>query len=178
MENLENEARPLLIPMLRNEEVTMRPEEQRILARWATLKMLVAQEGHGDMKRVIPRDRYRLFYAERSLPVGAQVWVGRYNGGGSWPTNYQYRELFMTMHGQEEPPVPNAYLVGFTVGYLAFIYWGHEIQRGPIANVRQVESYLTPIWPATGIVKWPPPALMGADGLELVMDHFLQGGWI
>jgi len=178
MEALEDEARPLLIPMLQNQEVKLHPEEQRILARWATLKMLIAQEGHGNVKRVIPPNRYRLFYVDRKLPVGAQIWIGRYNGGGSWPTNYQYRELFITMHGQEEPSMPNAYLVGFTIGYVAFIYWGHEMSRGPVANTKQVESYLTQIWPATGVAAWPPPALMEADGLSLVLDRFLQGRWI
>jgi hypothetical protein len=31
-------------------------------------------------------------------------------------------------HG--EPDRPNAYVVGFTVGYVAFLYWGHEIEDG------------------------------------------------
>ena len=125
MAGLEREVAPLLTPMLLDEEVTLRPEEQRTVARWATLKMLVAQEGHGEVKRIISRDRYRLFYVDRSLPIGAQVWIGRYNGAGSWPTSYQCRELFITMQGQDEPPLPNAYLVGFTVGYVAFLVWGH-----------------------------------------------------
>lgn len=178
MAALEDEAAPLLIPMLYNEEVTLRPEEQRTVARWVTLKVLVAQEGHGDMKRVIPRERYRLFYADRSLPIGAQVWIGRYNGAGAWPTNYQYRELYITMQGHDEPPSPNAYLVGFTIGYLAFLYWGHEIERGPVADTRQVASYLTQVWPATGLAKWPPLGLMEADGLEFVMKRFPIQGWI
>lgn len=178
MEALEREAAPLLIPMLHNQEKALRPEEQRIVARWATLKMLVAQESHGEMTRVIPSDRYRLFYTNRSLPVGAQVWIGRHSGAGSWPTNYQYRELFMTMQGQDEPSLPNAYVLGFTIGYLAFVYWGHEMRHGPRADVQEIEPFLSQVWPATGVAKWPPPALMEADGLEFVMGQLTGRGWL
>jgi len=178
MEELEREAAPCLTPMLLNEERVFRQEEQRTLARWATMKMLVAQESHGEMRRVIPLDRYRLFYANRSLPIGAQVWIGRYSGAGSWPTNYQYRELFMTIQGQDEPSLPNAYIVGFTIGYLAFVYWGHEITYGPVADIQEVQPFLSQVWPATGVAKWPPPGLMEADGLDFVMKQLTGSGWL
>ena len=177
MGDIEREVAPLLIPMLHNEEVVLRPLEQRTIARWATLKMLVAQEAHTGIKRVIPRDRYRLFYTNRSLSIGAQVWIGRYNGGGSWPTNYRFQPLFCTMPEEEETPFPNAYLLGFTVGYLAFLYWGHEMRHGPVADTGQIADYLTQIWPATGVAKWPPPTLMEADGLDFVMDRFPINRW-
>ncbi len=178
MGDLESEAASLLIPMLHNEEVALRPEEQRIVARWATLKLLVAQEAHPKMQRSISHDRYRSFYADRSLPIGAQVWLARYNGEGSWPTAYQYRELFVSMEGAAEPARPNAYLAGFSIGYLAFLYWGHEINRGPMADISQVESHLTQVWPATGVAKWPPAEPLNADGLRFVLDHISVEGWV
>lgn len=177
MNDLEQEAAPLLIPMLHNEEVKLRPEEQRTLARWATLKLLVAQEMHPSLQRIIDSSRYRQFYIDRSLPSGAQVWLGRYSGAGSWPTNYRFQTLFMTMHGQDEPPLPNAYLAGFTIGYLAFVYWGHEIRNGAVADTTQVDEYLTQIWPATGVAHWPPAGLMEADGLDFVLDRFPINHW-
>jgi len=178
MSVLEDEAAPLLIPMLRNEEVELRPPEQRVVSLWATLKMLVAHEGHGNVKRVIPRDRYRQFYADRRLPVGAEIWLGRYNGAGPWPTSYQYRELFITPPGEEKVTQPNAYLVGFTIAYLAFFIWGHELRYGPAADIRQIEPYLTQVWPATGVTKWPPPGLLEADGLRFAMERFPIRGWV
>jgi hypothetical protein len=102
MSELEGEVAPILIPMLHNETVELRPEEQRTVARWATLKLLVAQELHPSLERIIDPSRYRQFYVDRSLPTGAQVWLGRYSGAGPWPTNYRFQALFMTMHGEDE----------------------------------------------------------------------------
>lgn len=177
MNELEREVAPLLIPMLHDGEVDLRPEEQRTLARWATLKLLVAQELHPSLQRIIDPSRYRQFYIDRSLPSGAQIWLGRYSGAGPWPTSYRFQTLFMKMHGQDEPSLPNAYLAGFTIGYLAFVYWGHEIRDGAVADTSQVDEYLTQIWPATGVAHWPPAGLMEADGLDFVLDRFPINRW-
>ncbi len=177
MNDLEQEAAPILIPMLHNEKVEMRPPEQRTVARWGTLKLLVAQELHPSLDRIIDPSRYRRFYVDRSLPTSAQIWLGRYSGAGPWPTNYRFQALFVTMHGQDEAPLPNAYLAGFTIGYLAFVYWGHEFRYGAVADTSQIDGYLTQIWPATGIAHWPPPDLMEADGLDFVLDRFPINRW-
>ena len=83
----------------------------------------------------------------------------------------------MTMHGENEPPLPNAYLAGFTIGYLAFFYWGHEVRDGARADTSQIDEYVTQIWPATGVAHWPPPGLMEADGLDFVLDRFPINRW-
>jgi hypothetical protein len=178
MEGLEDEARPFLIPMLHNEPVALKPEAQRTVARWATLKLFIAHLAHRREQQNISSDRYRLFYADLSLPRAAQVWLGRYSGAGSWPTDYNFRELFVTLNGGEEPERSNAYLAGFTIGYLAFFYWGHELDRGPVADISAVSPYVTQIWPATGVASWPPPALLDGDGLRLVMERFPINGWV
>lgn len=178
MERIEAEARPSLIPMLRNQPVDLKPEAQRAVARWATLKLLVAHLGHGRDRQWIPRDRYRLFYVDRSLPGGASIWLGRYSGAGAWPTAYGCRELYLTPNGGQEPDTPNSYLAAFSIGYLAFFYWGHELRLGPIADVSRIRPYLTQIWPATAVARWPPADLLDADGLDFVMSRFPIRGWI
>lgn len=141
MNELEREAAPTLIPMLHNEKVELRPEEQRAVARWATLKLLIAQELHPSLERIIDPSRYRQFYVDRSLPTGAQIWLGRYSSAGPWPTNYRFQALFMTMHGQDETPLPNAYLAGFTIGYLAFVYGDtRSATEGSLTQVRSADT--------------------------------------
>jgi hypothetical protein len=177
MGDLEREVAPLLIPMLRNEVTQFRPEAQQTIARWATLKVLVAQQSHPSGKQTVPAARYRRFFVDRQLPSGAQIWIGRRNGEGSWPTDYQYHELFMTPGGEDEPTNPNAYLVAFSIGYLAFFYWGHELQHGPVANLGEVASFVSQVWPATGVSSWPPQGLLKADGLKFIMNRFPLRGW-
>ena len=53
-----------------------------------------------------------------------------------------------------------------------------QISRGPAADISQVTPYLTQVWPATGVAKWPPPGLMEADGLQFVIERFPIQGWI
>jgi hypothetical protein len=175
MESIEEETRPILIPMLRDAPTTLEPVAQDTLARWATLRILIAQHGHPPgRRRAIPPGRFTAFYNSRALPLGAQIWIGRCNGEGPWPTNYHHVELHSSAFGRPEPATPNGYFTAFSVGYLAFVYWGHEIESGPVVgNLGGLTPYLTPIWPARADpIVWPPRGLLGADGLQAVAKHF------
>jgi hypothetical protein len=58
MEQVEDEARPFLIPMLEDRKTELRPEGQRAVVRWATLKLLAAHLGHPAEKQSIPAARF------------------------------------------------------------------------------------------------------------------------
>jgi hypothetical protein len=165
MERLEAAARPLLEPMLRNENVPLDADAQLILTQWATLRILVAQHTHPQY-RSIPDWRLHRFYRSRfALPIGAQVWIGRYNGAGGWPTDYRHMALHM-MRGGPAPELPNGFVAAFSVGYVAFFYFGHEIADGPLFEPSgDFETYFRPIWPGAGPVIWPPRGLLGRGGL-------------
>jgi hypothetical protein len=178
MEQIEEDARPFLIPMLEDRETELRPEDQRAVAHWATLKLLVGHLGHPAEKQSIPAARFRQFFIDRSLPVGARVWLGRYDGSGTWPTHYRYLELFVSENGGTEPELSNGYLASFSVGHLAFFYWGHELPQGPLPDVSRVTAYLTSVWPATGTARWPPEASLDGDGMRFVMERFPLDRWM
>jgi hypothetical protein len=167
MNDLEGEAREVLPPMLADTRVVLDAVQQHTLAKWGTLRVLMGQHGHPPGKRAVPEGSYHAFYRSRALPSGAQVWVGRYSGAGPWPTDYRHVELFISSPDHREPARPNAYVVGFTVGYVAFLYWGHEIEDGPEIDLDGIAPYFVPVWPVTGPVVWPPPGLIGENGLEL-----------
>lgn len=175
MSRNETDAKPLLIPMLQGESVSLDTEARAILARWATLRILVAQLGHPpDRRRAIPAHRYRDFYARQALPIGAQIWAAHYNGLGDWPTSYHHVELHSSPFGRPAPATPNAYFTAFSIGHAAFVYWGHEIENGPvIGRLGGLATYLVPIWPLDdSTVNWPPHGMLGADGLQAVAKHF------
>jgi hypothetical protein len=178
MEQVEDEARPFLIPMLEDRKTELRPEGQRAVVRWATLKLLAAHLGHPADKQSIPAARFRQFFIDRSLPPGARVWIGRYDGTGTWPTHYRYLELFVSENGGTEPDISNGYLAGFSVGHLAFFYWGHELRQGPLPDVSRVAAYLAPVWPATGTARWPPEQSLDGDGMRFVMERFPVDRWM
>jgi hypothetical protein len=169
MERLETETRPILIPMLEDRTVVLGGREQGILARWATLRTLVAQHGHPAGKQAIPAETYHRFYQSRELPMGAQIWTGRYGGAGAWPTDYHHLELFQSGPDRPEPERPNSYVVAFSVGYVAFLYWGHELKGGLRLDLSNLAPYFLPIWPTGAPVRWPPPGVIGAGELEAVI---------
>lgn len=169
MERLETVARPILIPMLEDRSVVLDAGEQATLARWATLRVLMAQHGHPPGKQAIPAERYHRFYQSRELPLAAQIWTGRYGGAGAWPTQYMHLELFQSGPERPEPERPNGYVVAFSVGFAAFLYWGHEISDGLGLDLTNLAPYFVPIWPTEGSVRWPPPGVIGADDLQAVI---------
>jgi hypothetical protein len=167
MEALESAARPILVPMLEDKTVVLDAIQQSTLAKWATLRVLMAQHAHPPGMRAIPDASYHRFYRSLALPVGAQVWTGRYGGAGGWPTDYHHLELFASGPTRPEPPSPNVYTSAFSVGYVAFLYWGHEIEDGPIIDIgRDLSRWWLPVWPVGGPIDWPPTGVLGADGLE------------
>lgn len=166
MERLEAETRPILIPMLEDRAVVLDEPSQDKLSRWATLRMLMAQHGHPPNKQPVLAETYHRFFRSGAPPVGAQIWTGRYSGAGAWPTNYHHVELFFSGQNRPEPVHPNGYAVAFSVGYVAFLYWGHELHDGPAIDLGGLAPYFVPIWPAVPSVEWPPTGLIGAGGLE------------
>jgi len=172
MSDVENSVMPSLIPMLANEETTLDCRAQDSLARWATLRMMIAQLGHpAERRRAIPPERYARFYSGLAMPPGAQVWLGRHDGSGGWPTEYQYRELFVSALGQPEPSSPNAYVAAFSIGYAAFVYWGSELSSLFLHDLGRLAPYVVPVWPVRPpSVRWPPQELVRKDGLASIVE--------
>ena len=171
MERLEAETRPILIPMLQDQRVTLDARKQDTLAKWAALRTLIAQHGHPPGKRAISPETYHRFYRSRELPIGARIWIGRYSGAGAWPTDYRHVELFFSTEGRPEPTQPNGYAVAFTVGYVAFLHWGHEIEAGPGANIGVLSPFFVSIWPTGPAVEWPPAGLIEASELDAAIRY-------
>ena len=174
MERLESETSPVLTPMLNDEVVSLSASAQATLARWIMLRVLAAQFAHPADKRSIASETYHRFFRSRELPRGAQIWIGRYNGAGPWPTQYHHVELYASAEGIPEPSEPDISMVTFPVGYVAFAYWGHEIYpHGPAVDATALGDYLTPIWPVTeASVAWPPRSLIGQHGVADILRRF------
>lgn len=71
--------------MLEDKTVVLDAMQQHSLAKWTTLKAMMAQYGHEADMQHIPTESYDRFYESRALPVGAQVRTGRYGGAGPGP---------------------------------------------------------------------------------------------
>jgi hypothetical protein len=172
MEAIEDETRPILTPLIQHQEADLGPLEKETLARWATLRVMMAQYlDPAERPKVIPPERYHRFYEVRELPPKAHIWMARRNGEGTWPIDGARRELFI---GERRPPYPNAYISAFAVGHVAFVYWGHEVEEGATVGLGEgMKPYLLPIWPEIAPSRWPPWGLLGAEGLTVVANNLV-----
>ena len=172
MEDIEDETRPILTP-LQHENAELGPLKKETLARWATLRVMMAQYlDPAERPKAIRPERYHRFYEARELPPKAQIWMARRNGEGAWPIDGSRKELFI---GETRPPYPNAYISAFAVGHVAFVYWGHEVEDGAIVNLGEgMKPYLLPIWPDINLASWPPPGLLGRRGLDTVVNNLIR----
>jgi hypothetical protein len=170
MEGVESETRPVLTPLIQHKDRTLDPCDQEVLARWATIRVMMAQLAYPAGKRdAIQPESYHRFFEVGELP-NCQIWLARRNGEGPWPTDYHHRELFITLAGLPEPATPNAYVAAFAVGHVAFFYWGSQFKQGPVLTLGEnLMPYLLPIWPEISPVRWPPRAVLGPTGLEAIV---------
>ena len=172
MEQIETAAPPILTAMLDDKRVSLDISGVDALAQWVTLHVMVAQHAYpkeetsidpeGALSGVLPNPSSSARCTDLGWPL-QRSWP--------WPTQYLHREIRIA---RPDPSPPNAYIVGFSVGYAAFVCWGHEVTAGAIVRLGQnMHELVTPIWPALSPISWPPPGLLGAEGLATAVANLI-----
>jgi hypothetical protein len=154
MNDIENEAKPFLTPMVQGRGRTLYDAGQTAVTKWATLKTLVAQGYDPDM----PRSHYPALYRDRIPPTLTQVWVGALNVDGY--QLLQNRSLRLQAHERPGTPVFDGYGTTMTVGHLVLNVFGIE-GEDPMRRVLsgRLADCLKPIWPIGKPVEWPPEVM-------------------
>jgi hypothetical protein len=183
---VDDEAQPVLEPLIRGRPSTLGAPQQLIAATWATKTLLLLQLTHREDKRSIPDREYRWFHNHRWPLENEQVWIGRHDGTGDWPVGYHHYafDLYNAATGEtvDSPDESHGYAVAFSVGYLFFRAFGHTIKDGPkVMPGGPFSGVLRQIWPSTGdAVAWPPPiSIPGDDGMHetiAVLDRSFRAG--
>lgn len=185
-QEIDNEAQPILEPLIRGEQTTLDASAQLTATVWATKTLLLLQRTHKDGKHSIPDREYRWFRERRWPLENEQLWVGRHDGTGEWPIAYHHYafDLYEKSTGQavDSPDESHGYVAAFSVGHLFFRAFGHTIKNGPkIMPGGPFSGVLRQVWPATGAsVDWPPPiSIPGDEGMHetiAVLDRSFRGG--
>jgi hypothetical protein len=77
--NVEDAAKPILIPLIENTKLTINVNMQRILATWAAKTAMTAEQIHAD-KGVIQQSERTWLKDDLSPPNGWNIWIGSYGG--------------------------------------------------------------------------------------------------
>lgn len=149
MSGIEKDAAPLLFDLVRpGKSIVLDAFQQRRLAAWGYLKAVLLQfTGRG----IVVPDAHRgeLFRLYRP-PMKSLVWLAAYNRAFALTT-------CRASGGNFNPPgTGDFYVLTWSVGTLAFHIFGHTAPATYGLDLGDFKPWLNPLWPAGGLVTWPP----------------------
>jgi hypothetical protein len=154
MSRLEEEARPVLTDLMLSENSEIGTEDQKTVAEWLTLKLMVAEHDMSAEAVMLPNERRALF-ERRKIPDSLGIWVFKC-GQGAWRSGY-YRSAF-TLARIPQVPNPLTKNVFCTVMGIADLL-AVAIYDGPaVMGVTLNTDAGFQLWPATPgePIQWPP----------------------
>ena len=170
MSDLEDEAKPILSPLIQDEPRGLTILEQEMVTRWITKTVLAIGPTNAGGQPVASQETYRWF-GEKRIPLPNSIaWVGRYDGTGQFPISFHQHGIVI---GRADEPPPrredgdptNAFHAVFAIGNLALFLFSHELPEGPIASGGS-NDMRTLIWPTQGPVHWPPSTSISEEELK------------
>ena len=171
MREIENRARPVLIPLIEGDEHRLYPPQQKIIATWAILKAIVGEYGGRHVVNV--HHKQRKYLKTHSLPPknGWGVWIGSYYRANYRPEWVSRPFLLITKDVRsqvkdETATYYNSCASTQIVGKL-FIHVVHSPMPDFIRRLHfhpPERGTLFRIWPDSETsIKWPSRALSDRD---------------
>jgi hypothetical protein len=167
MSQLEEAAKSLLTPLSKGDARNFSPAEQVTIARWFTLKMMVAEHDIHGVSVFSPLAN-QSFYAYRIIPMGLQIWLLRC---GCWPWTSAYmriaceaklaqspitpEQIAEALGALDGPPNTQSVSLGFNE---LFIHANFTVHANLKLNLKDCERFGVRIWPPLpSDIHWPPP---------------------
>jgi len=88
MSQIEQDAMPILTPLLKGEQCELDNEKIESLLNWIALKTIVGELDDPRFATISDEER-RAFFRDRTMPHNFRVLIGKYVG----PTGYRHRPL-------------------------------------------------------------------------------------
>ena len=185
MSRLEDTVKPFLGPMLINEHpVELDAVQQRDLARWAVIKVLLLELS---IRQQHPRRRKTLGYkpsepelvwlmTNQDPPPRSRVWLGAFDAQGQVAVNSQALLLSSDDSSGKDPLL--SHVTTLTIGYVLLQVFSIDYV---VADARtlvpfnsspanQFDRALVQIWPVVHqVVRWPPSAYVDPTTLGQVV---------
>jgi hypothetical protein len=168
MSDVEELTKDLVLPMLRDEGVTLGKEEELCLATWAYIKVLTLERVQRQ-HQILPVDRYRALHAHlsngvMSLPRSATVFLAAH-GGKALDGGYTHH-LIVDRSDLGQP----FFMATFTLRQLVVQVFdnlaspaGIKPERAFLLEGRDAQIWPVEKWP----VKWPPGEPLSDEELTL-----------
>lgn len=179
MSIIQNQTKPILIPLLQGDRHSLRKQSQAALAAWITMFTMVAEFRlrSGEIAAISAEERKQFMTTQRPLP-NWKIWIGTIDDE-NWKGRYIHTTLpvyssnDVVKRTNNNVPVPNTQTTTFTVNKL-FV---HVLSSSVIEVDRQkiAGRFAQRIWPlVTKSIKWPP-RLLTPDDAEWIASAFFEG---
>lgn len=185
MSELEQKVKPFLGPMLVHERsVDLDAKQQRDLARWAVIKILLLELS---IRQQHPGRRTRLgytasgpelawLYVNPDPPPRSRVWLGAFDAKGEVTVTTMSKQFGTPGASGQQDPLPS-HVTTMTVGYVLFQAFtvdyvladAHSVPQFDDKPPAPLDQALPRIWPIEQpVVHWPPNPYVDQGSLDRV----------
>jgi hypothetical protein len=163
MARMEEEAKPMLWPLIHAEGRRLDRDEQRVLARWALLKACVFDEVHPEA-RVVPEAHRQHLYEHKDPPANG-LWVLLATYEAQELRHYASQGLLFGEGAGRAPTAPTVYFVTITVGALVVQVIGSLVPSLSFGGVPYLADELgvVEIWPTSPCIEFEQRRVMTHD---------------
>jgi hypothetical protein len=166
MSRLETAVKSTLIPLIKGESFILDVISRGVLARWITLKALVAEHdtiGENQKDPIFSQAERTRFYNDRTMPPGIKIWLAKQNGS-TWATGYHRHATGLsaaTIDSSFEEPSPvtpkNLQTITWGIGKLLVLFHAATDPGVYVSLDIDRPDRLIPLWPLqNGNIIWPP----------------------
>jgi hypothetical protein len=179
MKELQDAARPILLPLLEAKSAFIRPYQQKLLAAWATMCVMTAEYYAPDLVS-IPFDDREYLRLYREPPKEWRIWIGRYLRG-RWRGYWIHLSVPLVEDipegGNDAVPPPNTQTTTFIVGQVYIHAFSSALSN--ITNKWRLDaqgpSILAQLWPVKeSFIAWPTNDIRDRDADRIAGHIFWQ----
>jgi hypothetical protein len=164
MGSLETLVPPILLPIMKGDQISLTAEMQAILARWIAMKALVSEHS-SPPDHVTPRQTREHFKNTGEIPAQYRIWITLHNCP-AWRATAFYRQSWTFSHSPMmnrpvDGPVKNAQTLGFSIGKLFIFIMSTELPGFDMEKAIVLSPKVPRLWPPRdSVIKWPPARVL------------------
>jgi hypothetical protein len=186
MSQLQEETKPILLPLITGQKATLSRKDQKALSAWAAMTAMTGEFlGDNEEFVAVPQTQRDYLRIKKRPPRGWRIWIGRY----SWTVGVErwtHHVMCLAENGYRGPPgdisrPPNTQTTTICVGDELFIHiMSSSVDSGQSLVSRwnfppSIAPAFLQIFPAAAEkIIWPPPRTITPVELKYVANTFFE----
>jgi hypothetical protein len=179
MGDLQNRAKPVVLPLIKGEATVLRAAQQRTLSAWIAMAVMCSEHGDIDWVTIPAEHRTYLFKNHTPPKIGWKIWIGRYHRD-KWSPHWVHHTLRIAKKETGAAPFAgtaffNTQSTPYTVGELYIhavsSWWPRCVNMFRFRPPRNL--LLRQIWPVRDeVIRWPPRILTDQQAHDIATSFF------